>query len=113
MLKSQKQNKMILNTIAKLTNNFQTGFQESTLMGWIENYDEQGRLLTADPNYRVGHIFIKDIEYTFIRKGWLVKLYIGRQSYTVAMSGKKTPIETIDLKPDYVKEYENTLKSNN
>lgn len=101
----------IAKLIAKLTDNFETGYHQSTLLARETNYDSLGRPLTCNPNYRTGYITIEGIKYTFIRKGWNVKIFNTPTTYTEVMNGKANPIAEVDLTPDYLKEaVKNSLK---
>ena len=96
---------MISEALKKITSNFEKGFNSSTLLGWKPNYDEQGRMLNADPNYRSGQAKIEGETYWFVRKGWKVRIWDKQARYTDFMSNKQNFIEEIDLTPDYVLEY--------
>jgi len=98
--------KMILNAIAKATNNFETGFNSSTLLGWQRVYDKEGREVTCDPNFKSGSINIEGKDYWFVRRRWSVRLWDKRADYCDYMANRGDHIEEIDIKPDYVKEYE-------
>jgi len=95
---------MISEALKKITNNFENGFSGTTLMGWHEIFDEQGRPLNADPNYRTGIATIEGKTYCFIRKGWKVRIWDKMSSYTDFMSNKQDFIEEVDLTPVYVRE---------
>lgn len=96
---------MILKTIQKLTDNFEKGFTCSTLMGWIPNYDKEGRPLNCDPNFRDGTIIIEDTQYWFVRRRWRIRLWDRKADYMDFMNNKEDYIEELDITPDYVKEY--------
>ena len=64
----------------------------STCLGWLQNYDEEGRPLNCDPNIKTGEITIGGETYTLSRAGWHV---------SVKKNGKI--ITTKDLTPDYLK----------
>ena len=88
----------------------------STLMGWIDKYDEQGRLLTANPNYRNSEVTIGDTTYKITRVGWYACVWNpkyekacytwwwlkNREDYMIGCE--------IDLRPDYVKEWQEKRK---
>lgn len=95
-----KKNMKISKTIRSITKDFTQGFSGSTLMGWARKYDEDGRPLNSDPNYQVGDVLISDKRYYFIRKEWLVKIYDEPTSY--GQWDSSTPIDIIDLKPNYL-----------
>jgi len=96
---------MISEALKKITHNFEKGFNSTTLMAQCIDYDEQGRPLTADLNYRSGEATIKGKTYWFVRKGWKVRIWDKFASYTDFMSNKKDFIEEVDLTPDYVLKY--------
>lgn len=61
---------MILELIRNITNNFdENTFKETTLMGWVPQFDTQGRPLNADPNYLSGSIDIDGQTYYYIKRG--------------------------------------------
>lgn len=100
---------MILDTIKILTNNFETGFEWSTMLGWKKNYDKQGRLLNCDPNIKSGSIIIEGKQYWFVRIGYKVRLWDSfRDKYGCCIGDH---LEEMDIKPDYVKEYEASLNA--
>lgn len=96
---------MIEKALRKITNDFETGFSSSTLLGWERNYDNEGRPLRANPNYRSGVATIDDVQYSYVRKEWLVRIWDRNANYGDFMSNKTDYILEIDLTPDYVKEY--------
>lgn len=79
----------------------------STCMGWIPDYDSQGRPINCDPNYRDSSIRIEGHDYHMTRKGWHVYIWNQPCSYgTVwAKDRDKYILAEVDLTPDYVKEY--------
>jgi hypothetical protein len=82
----------------------------STLMGWTNEYDELGRLVTCDPNYKDSIFTICGRDYHVTRKGWRVIIWKGNEDYRHMMSRIKPVnqiLAEIDLTPDYVKEYRN------
>jgi hypothetical protein len=95
---------MISEALKNITENFEKGFHSSTLMGWQRNFDEQGRPLNANPNYRDGSATIEGKTYWFTRKGWKVRIWDRLSRYTDFMSDKQDFIEEVDLTPDYVRE---------
>lgn len=112
----------IIEAIRKATNGEFVGeYASCTLMGWQQNYDEQGRPLYANPNYKSSFITIKSKTYGLIRKGWYAWVikpeYKDKIYYTHIMvihpENLKDYLVTgdkIDLRPDYVIEYENSIK---
>lgn len=104
----------IIEAIRKATNDTFVGeYCESTCMGWVTKYDDQGRLLTTDPNYKTSYIYIYDNKYKVIRRGWFVWIikseYENKVNYLNVYSCPKEYLVSnnyIDLRPDYVKEYE-------
>jgi hypothetical protein len=93
---------MISDTIKIITENFEKGYNSSTLMGWLRRYDELGRPLNTDPNYRDGNVNINGKTYWFTRKGWKVRIWDRNANYTDFMSNKNDFIEEVDLTPDYI-----------
>lgn len=107
----------IIEAIRNATNGtFMAGYGATTCMGWVDHYDKQGRCVTADPNTRDGQIIIDGQEYKLFRKGWYAWIvrpeYADKVNYMNIVRSDLTPKETfvgndkIDLRPDYVKEYE-------
>lgn len=94
----------IIETLKKVTDNFETGFHSSTCMGWKPNYDLEGRPLNCDPNFRDGNITIEGKEYFFVRKGWWVLVWDKYADYLHAMKGEKDYIAKVDLRPNYLKQ---------
>lgn len=82
----------------------------STLMGWTNEYDELGRLVTCDPNYKDSIFTICGRDYHVTRHGWYVVIWKGKGGYCRLLNRVK-PIDSIlveiDLTPDYVKKYRN------
>lgn len=64
----------IVEAIRKITNGEFIGeHHSSTLMGWIENYDEQGRILNADPNYKDSRVTVLN---ETSRAGWYIYIWM-------------------------------------
>lgn len=80
-----------------------------TLMGWIPEFDSQGRPLNCDPNYIDSSVRIEDKEYFITRKGWHVFIWNQRCCRTACWREDKEKfiLAEVDLTPDYVKEYYN------
>ena len=86
----------------------------STLMGYVKKFDEQGREVTVDPNYKHGKINICGEDYFVTRYGWTAIVWKPERkdaSYMWAFCLDKKDIEEralaiVDVKPDYVLEYE-------
>ncbi len=97
---------MISEALKIITQNFEKGFSSSTLLGWQPNFDEQGRPLNSNPNYRDGNTTIEGKTYWFTRKGWKVRIWDRMARYTDFMSDKQDFIEEVDLTPDYIKNFE-------
>ena len=78
-----------------------------TCMGWIPDYDSQGRPLNCDPNYIDSRIRIEGQYYYITRKGWHVYIWNQPCSYCSVWSEyrDKYILAEVDLTPDYVKEY--------
>lgn len=91
----------------------------STLMGWIDKYDEKGRILTADPNYKDSEVIIAGTKYRLTRKGWYACVWNPKYEqacYTWMWLDnweKYTIGGEIDLRPDYVKEYQERQSMDN
>ena len=109
----------IIEAISNATNgSFVSEYCESTCMGWVNKYDDKGRLLTADLNYKTSYIYICENQYKVIRRGWFVWIirpeYTNKINYLSVYNAPKECFvgnDYIDLRPDYVKEYEeNKLK---
>lgn len=113
----------IIEAIRKATNNtFRHGAVSSTLMGWNQNYDNEGRPLRADPNWQDSYITIESKTYGLIRKGWYAWVikpeFANKIHYNAIMydpNGEKISHtfvtgNKIDLRPDYVKEYEKSMR---
>lgn len=87
----------------------------STLMGWFPNYDELGRPLNCDPNYRDTTIMINGVTYPLTRCGWSAYIWLpdSNASYTMVWSTMRDKflLTKVDLRPDYVKEYEEERKA--
>ena len=80
-------------------------------MGWSKIYDEEGRLLTADPNYMDSSININGTEYSLTRKGWWAYIWKPESKGKYMLLLDKNNLDgsllaKVDLRPDYVKEYE-------
>lgn len=87
----------------------------TTLMGWIDEYDSKGRLVTADPNWKDSDIIINHETYHVTSHRWMVYIwkpeYSKIASYTRLWGEQRQKIvedvmvAIIDTEPDYVKEY--------
>ena len=82
----------------------------TTLMYSGDEYDEKGRKVSADPNYKSGRINVCGKTYPLVRKGWDV--YIWKPEYqdaTYTWTWKKDCdkylFAKISLMPDYVRRY--------
>jgi hypothetical protein len=102
---------MISETLRIITDNFTKKFDGQTLMGWTPKYDEQGRPLNCDPNYKYGRVNIEDKTYGFVRKGWKVRIWEGEVHYTAFMNDRQDFIEEVDLTPDYILERNKNSKN--
>lgn len=112
----------VIEALKKATDNFNRGYFQVTLMGWTQEYDEEGRPLRTNPNYRLGETKIAGTPYMYIRRDWIVKVY--EPDFKVhylhfnSKEANKHLIAELDLEPQYVKDYyakrtaqkENTLK---
>ncbi len=83
----------------------------TTLMGGFDEYDEKGRKVSVDPNYKSGSINICGKTYPLVRVGWNV--YIWKPEYPDATytwvwkeDRDKYLFAKISLMPDYVRRYE-------
>lgn len=83
-------------------------YSMSTCMGWKREYDEKGRPVTCDPNYKDSTFNICGREYRVTRYGWHVVIWKNEGGYCRLLS-KVKPVDDIlaeiDLTPDYVEEY--------
>ena len=82
----------------------------TTMMYSGDEYDEKGRKVSADPNYKSGKINVCGKTYPLVRKGWDV--YIWKPEYqdaTYTWTWKKDCdkylFAKISLMPDYVRRY--------
>lgn len=81
-----------------------------TCMGWIPEYDAQGRCVSCDPNYHDSSITIEGETFHLTRCGWTAVIWDSK--YPDASYGwmwkenfEQYAIAVIDLEPDYVKAY--------
>ena len=111
-------NKEIVEAIRKATDGeFIGSGGMSTLMGWFRKYDDRGRPLNADPNYKDSEVIIDGVTYRLTRTGWYACVW--NPKYTKACytwwwldDRENYMIDgIIDLRPDYVKEYEEQHKN--
>ena len=108
VIKEQK----IIEAIRKATKGAFIGdYCSTTSMGYSKIYDEEGRLLTADPNYIDSSININGTEYSLTRKGWWAYIWKPESKGNYMLLFDKNNLEEsllakVDLRPDYVKEYE-------
>ena len=103
----------IVKAIEKATNGtFMSDCHTSTLMGGGPNeYDEEGRLVSVDHNYKDGSINICGTTYNITKVGWHV--YIWKPEYPNASytwcwkdDRDKYLLTHFSTKPDYVQAYE-------
>lgn len=83
----------------------------TTLMGYIKEYDEQGREVSVDPNYLDYEINICGTNYNITKHKWRVYVWkpeFRKANYTWCWKDnvEEYVLTIIDTKPDYVKEYE-------
>lgn len=93
----------VVEILKVITKNFEQGFNSSTLLGWQQNYDEQGRELRADPNYKSGHAVLFSKNFFFVRKEWTVRIWDRPARYLDFMNHAEDFIAEVDLTPDYLK----------
>ena len=81
----------------------------TTLIGWIPQYDKQGRPLNTDPNYKDYSVNIEGTDYNVTKHGWHV--YVWKPEFTQAQytylwtqDYMDHVLAHIDLTPDYLKE---------
>lgn len=79
----------------------------STLIGWKEEFDEKGRPVTCDPNYKDSKFNICGKTYYVTRYEWNVIIWKDKGSYIDLFRSVKPAdkLIEIDLTPDYVKKY--------
>lgn len=68
----------------------------STLMGWTQEYDAQGRPLRANPNTITGTVRIDGKDYKVVTRSWQSRIYNTENGELIG---------EIDFMPEYVKEY--------
>ena len=99
-----EETKRIVEAIRTATNGTFVGdYCSSTLLGWVPRYDEQGRPLNADPNSKHSTITIDGTVYPISRQGWYAYVYNPTKHALL--------LAEVDLRPDYVKEYESEVKA--
>ena len=99
-----EETKRIVEDIRTATNGTFIGEHcSSTLLGWVPHYDEQGRPLNADPNTKHSNITINETDYLITRKGW--------HAYVFKPTKHALLLAEVDLRPDYVKEYEAEMEA--
>lgn len=115
--KDENTNKIVEAIRTATKGEFICGPYTTTLMGHIDQYDEQGRILTADPNYKDSSINICGEVYPLTRVGWWAYVWLPQSNarYTSCWSNfrDKRLLAEVDLRPDYVKEYEEKIKKSN
>lgn len=79
----------------------------STLMAWKKEYDENGRLVNCDPNYKDSIFNIRGKNYYVTRKEWRVVIWNGEGSYLSLLYpiDPRKILTEIDITPDYVRKY--------
>lgn len=135
---SEETNK-IVEAIRTATNGTFVGkYCTSTLLGWVPRYDEQGRPLNADPNSKHSKVTINETDYLITRKGWHAYVFkptkhneesnskhskvtvdgtdylINRQGldeYLYNPTKHSFLLAEVDLRPNYVKEYEEEMEA--
>lgn len=90
------------------TKSFRSGGVTSTLLGWTPEYNSEGKQINVDPNCHTEHYICNECgqEYTKIRRGWIIRFYIGKHSCWVSHEGGddyKEPDFLIDDTPNYLK----------
>ena len=103
----------IVKAIEKATNGtFMSDCHTSTLMGGgPDEYDEEGRLVSVDPNYKDGSINICGTTYKITKVGWDVYIWkpeYPNASYTWCWKDDRDEylLTHFSTKPDYVQAYE-------
>lgn len=105
----QQENEQLIQALKNATNNFtEVGPCRPTLLGQYPTFDDQGRPLNTDPNYKTYSVNIAGIKYYIVQKGWIVNVYLENVSYMT----RETPYIELDITPDYVKEYYAKQKTN-
>lgn len=89
----------------------------TTLLGWNRVYDKKGRLVTADPNIKVGTLNIEGTEYVIYRKGWRVAIikpqYTEKFKNTTYLPDERFLMADFSIEPEYVIEYKRNKEKNN
>ena len=134
-----EETKRIVEAIRTATNGTFVGeYCTSTLLGWVPRYDEQGRPLNADPNSKHSTITIDGTDYLITIQGWHACVFkptkhnadpnskhskvtvdgtnylINRQvldEYLYNPTKRALLLAEVDLRPDYVKDYEGEMKA--
>lgn len=86
-------------------NNFKTEFNESTLMGYIREFDAEGRPLRPDPNWQTDYCLIGEDRFTIIKQAWNVYIFKRVARYNELMGGNipEDIFLQLDITPDYIK----------
>jgi hypothetical protein len=85
----------LINAVRNATGGtFLPEFGTTTLLGWMQEYDELGRPLFADPNTTTGDIRIAGKTYILSKSGWWAHIKDPETNTTI----------DVDLRPDYIKE---------
>ena len=99
-----EETKRIVEAIRTATNGTFVGeYCTSTLLGWVPHYDEQGRPLNADPNSKHSTITIDGTNYLINRQ--------VLDEYLYNPTKRALLLAEVDLRPEYVKDYEAEVKA--
>jgi hypothetical protein len=98
-----KAHKELEQTLRKITNDFTTHITSSTCMGWSLIYDEEGRLISGNPNYQNGKVNINGKEFFFVKRMWTVWVFDKPANYHFVMNKSDEHIFTVDITPSYLK----------
>lgn len=102
----------IVRAIGKATGGefFMDSFGSTMMGGGPDVYDEEGRLVSVDPNWKFGKINIEGTTYPVVRKGWHV--WIFKPEYPDATytwcwkeDRDKYVLTDFSIEPDYVVAY--------
>lgn len=93
----------IVDSIIKETGNFKHINGMCTLMSTIYQYDNEGRPLNADVNYKWETFNINSKYYTVIKKGWVTKIIEGNTNW--GGFNTNNPLYVLDETPEYVLEH--------
>lgn len=109
---NSEETKAVVENIRKKTNGaFEGECATSTLLGVINEYDEQGRCVTPNPNWITSRVTLDGDVYVIVKHRWKAYIFLPnlQGDYTYLLHGNlyrqyENLLAIVDIAPDYIED---------